>query len=160
VDIPTEFFPTFAPACVTLTLWQQEQGDAEGDQAGEGWRGCATYRPMKTERCETHSDASPNPARGPPARRSCRPTSGSGQGHWFLCDCVTSAQPPALVPVSESYIRRHHEPPWPEHDPDCDFFRDHIEQRAIIEPSPGGSAVGRFPFWPDWLRTRMNPSRG
>jgi hypothetical protein len=55
-----------------------------------------------------------------------------GTGHWFLCDCVTSARPPALVPVSESYIRRHHEPPWPEYDPDCDFFRDHLEQRAIV----------------------------
>jgi hypothetical protein len=54
-----------------------------------------------------------------------------GAGHWFACDCLTSAPPPALVPVLESYIRRHHEPPWPEHDPDCDFFRDHLEQRTI-----------------------------
>jgi hypothetical protein len=54
-----------------------------------------------------------------------------GAGHWFLCDCVTFAQARALVPISESYIRRHHELPWPEHDPDCDCFRDRLEQRAI-----------------------------
>jgi hypothetical protein len=54
-----------------------------------------------------------------------------GAGHWFLCDCLASGRPPALVPVLESHIRRHNEPPWPEHDPDCDFFRDHLEQRVI-----------------------------
>jgi hypothetical protein len=48
-----------------------------------------------------------------------------------LCDCLASWPPPILVPVSESHIRRHHTPPWPDHDPDCDFFRDHLEQRVI-----------------------------
>lgn len=33
--------------------------------------------------------------------------------------------------MAEAHIRRHHEPPWPDHDPECDFYRDAAEQRAI-----------------------------
>ncbi len=53
-------------------------------------------------------------------------------GDWFLCNCLGQVdRPPALVPVAEAHIRRHHEPPWPDHDPECDFYRDAAEQRAI-----------------------------
>ncbi len=56
----------------------------------------------------------------------------TGAGGWFLCDCLGQVdRPPALVPVAEAHIRRHHEPPWPDHDPECDFYRDAAEQRAI-----------------------------
>jgi hypothetical protein len=54
-----------------------------------------------------------------------------GAGHWILYDCVNSSPPPALMPVLESHIRRHDKPPWPEHDQDCDFYRDHLKQHAI-----------------------------
>jgi hypothetical protein len=30
-------------------------------------------------------------------------------GTWFLCDCLTTSPPSALVPVLESHIRRHHD---------------------------------------------------
>lgn len=55
-----------------------------------------------------------------------------GAGCWVLCDCLGDvSRPPALVPVSETHIRRHYDPPWPAHDPDCDFHRDAAQQRAI-----------------------------
>jgi len=55
-----------------------------------------------------------------------------GFGNWFLCDCLESGcRPPALIPVLESYIRRHTDPPWPQHADGCDFHRDPDEQRAI-----------------------------
>jgi hypothetical protein len=38
---------------------------------------------------------------------------------------------PVLVPVAEMHVRRHVEPPWPEHATWCDFFRDPAEQRAV-----------------------------
>jgi hypothetical protein len=40
---------------------------------------------------------------------------------------------PIIVPVLESHIRRHPvgRPPWPDRDPDCNFFRDHREQPVI-----------------------------
>ena len=65
-----------------------------------------------------------------------------GFGNWFLCDCLDpSVQPPALVPVLESFIRRHTDPPWPLHADACDFRRDPPEQRAITRsyarPSAG-----------------------
>ncbi|MEA2731227.1 MAG: hypothetical protein QOF70_5702 [Acetobacteraceae bacterium] len=67
----------------------------------------------------------------------------SGAGCWFLCDCLGRVdQPPALIPVSEAHVRRHHEPPWPDHDPDCDFFRDRAEQRLITR-SYRRPAVGK-----------------
>jgi hypothetical protein len=49
---------------------------------------------------------------------------------------------PALIPVSEAHVRRHHEPPWPDHDPDCDFYRDRAEQRLITR-SYRRPAVGK-----------------
>ena len=56
----------------------------------------------------------------------------AGSGGWILCDCLRHVErPPVLIPVAEAHIRRHHEPPWPDHDPDCDFYRDAAEQRAI-----------------------------
>ena len=56
----------------------------------------------------------------------------AGSGNWILCDCLGQVErPPALIPVAEAHIRRHHEPPWPDHDPDCDFYRDAAEQHAI-----------------------------
>jgi hypothetical protein len=66
-----------------------------------------------------------------------------GHGNWFVCGCLSGleARPPALIPVMESYIRRHTDPPWPAHAEDCDFFREPAEQRAITKsygpPSPG-----------------------
>ncbi len=56
----------------------------------------------------------------------------AGSGGWILCDCLGQVdRPPVLIPVAEAHIRRHHEPPWPDHDPECDFYRDAAEQRAI-----------------------------
>ncbi len=56
----------------------------------------------------------------------------AGSGGWILCDCLGQVErPPALIPVAEAHIRCYHEPPWPDHDPDCDFYRDSAEQRAI-----------------------------
>jgi hypothetical protein len=55
-----------------------------------------------------------------------------GFGNWFLCDCLGPGRhPPALVPVLESFVRRHTDPPWPRHADECDFRRDPPEQRAI-----------------------------
>jgi hypothetical protein len=54
------------------------------------------------------------------------------------------------VPVLESHIRRHRKPPWPEHDQDCDFYRDRLEQRAIARSfarkrgGPPVSLIGRL----------------
>ncbi len=39
--------------------------------------------------------------------------------------------PLVLVPVAESHVRRHIEPPWPEHAEWCDFYRQPEEQRAV-----------------------------
>ena len=48
-----------------------------------------------------------------------------GFGNWFLCDCRESGcRPPALILVLETYIRRHTDPPWPQHADGCDFQRD------------------------------------
>lgn len=56
----------------------------------------------------------------------------AGAGSWLLCDCLGRVEwPPALIPVAEAHIRRHYDPPWPEHDPDCDFYRDAAQQRAV-----------------------------
>lgn len=59
-----------------------------------------------------------------------------GAGHWFACDCLEGlvGRPPVLVlvPVVESYIRRHTEPPLHAHAENCDFFREPAEQ----PPSP------------------------
>jgi hypothetical protein len=66
-----------------------------------------------------------------------------GHGNWFLCGCLDGMEtrPPALVPVMESFIRRHTDPPWPAHAEDCEFFREPGEQKAITNsygpPSPG-----------------------
>ncbi len=56
----------------------------------------------------------------------------AGSSGWILCDCLGQVErPPVLIPVAEAHIRRHHEPPWPDYDPECDFYRDAAEQRAI-----------------------------
>jgi hypothetical protein len=55
-----------------------------------------------------------------------------GFGNWFHCDCQESGcRPPALIPVLESYIRRHVDPAWPQHADGCDFQRDPSEQRTV-----------------------------
>jgi hypothetical protein len=55
-----------------------------------------------------------------------------GFGNWFFCDCQDSGcRPPTLIPVLESYIRRHTDPAWPQHADGCDFQREPAEQRAI-----------------------------
>ena len=57
-----------------------------------------------------------------------------GFGNWFHCDCEESGgRPPALIPVLESYLRRHTDPGWPHHADGCDFQRDPDEQRAITK---------------------------
>jgi hypothetical protein len=76
-------------------------------------------------------------------RDRCRSLSKTGVGCWFFCDRLGRVdQPPALIPVSEAHVRRHHEPPWPDHDPDCDFYRDRAEQRLITR-SYRRPAVGK-----------------
>ena len=66
-----------------------------------------------------------------------------GPGYWFRCDCLDyqEERPPVLIPVLESFIRRHTESPWPAHAETCDFFREPAEQRAITKsygpPAPG-----------------------
>ena len=46
-----------------------------------------------------------------------------------------------LIPVLESFIRWHTDPPWPAHTEQCDFFREPAEQKAITRsygpPDPG-----------------------
>ncbi len=65
-----------------------------------------------------------------------------GTEKWFRCDCLDglAARPPMLIPVMESFIRRHTDPPWPAHAESCDFFREPAEQRVITKsygpPSP------------------------
>ena len=64
-------------------------------------------------------------------------------GHWFYCDCRgDAARPPALIPVLERFVRRHEEAGWPAHDPDCDFARDHDEQRELLRSYARGPAQG------------------
>ncbi len=55
-----------------------------------------------------------------------------GGGRWFLCGCRPGAErPPALVPVSQTHIRRHEDGRWPLHGEACDFYREPTEQRAV-----------------------------
>ena len=64
------------------------------------------------------------------------------RGRWFLCDCRPgSAQPPVLVPVAESHIRRHGEAPWASHAPGCDFFLDAAEQGVLLRTYHQASAL-------------------
>lgn len=66
-----------------------------------------------------------------------------GPGCWFACDCLDGMEkrPPVLIPVLESFIRRHTDPPWSAHSEHCDFFREPVEQKAITRsygpPSAG-----------------------
>ena len=66
-----------------------------------------------------------------------------GPGYWIACDCLDGQEerPPVLIPVLESFIRRHTDPPWPAHAEQCDFLREPAEQKAITRsygpPSPG-----------------------
>lgn len=56
----------------------------------------------------------------------------AGSGRWFLCGCRPAAErPPALVPVSQTHIRRHEDGRWPLHGEACDFYREPEEQRAV-----------------------------
>ncbi len=54
------------------------------------------------------------------------------RGFWILCDCrPAAAKPPALVPVSETHLRRHVTDNWPQHAPSCEFYREPAEQVEI-----------------------------
>ena len=54
------------------------------------------------------------------------------RGFWILCDCrPRQSSPPALVPVLETYLRRHVTPDWPQHAEACDFYREPAEQTEI-----------------------------
>ncbi|MEE3504104.1 hypothetical protein [Acidiphilium acidophilum] len=76
-----------------------------------------------------------DPAARPAASSVVRRWQLDGSGHWILCDCVgpliDGANPPALVPVAETHLRRHVHGAWPAHAADCDFFRDPEEQRDV-----------------------------
>ena len=64
-------------------------------------------------------------------------------GQWFLCGCRPGAErPPALVPVSQTHIRRHEDTRWPVHCDTCDFYREPDEQRAVTA-SYGPPAVSK-----------------
>jgi len=70
------------------------------------------------------------------ARAAAAPVVGHYQqlrgGQWFLCGCRPEAErPPALVPVSQTHIRRHEDARWPVHCDTCDFYREPDEQRVI-----------------------------
>lgn len=53
-------------------------------------------------------------------------------GMWVYCDCRPRApKPPALVMVSEAFIRRHVTTDWPQHDEGCEFYREAVEQTEI-----------------------------
>lgn len=68
----------------------------------------------------------------PEGARVVRSHQGALGGQWIACDCLGSAcPPPVLVPVAETHVRRHVEPPWPEHAEWCDFYREAEAQRAI-----------------------------
>ena len=85
-------------------------------------------------------------------------------GKWFLCDCLESAvRPPALVPVMESFIRRHSsDPPWPQHAEGCDFHKTPAEQSAITRsfalPTAGPLRLIRG-FTNDDKSTQPSPPR-
>jgi hypothetical protein len=54
------------------------------------------------------------------------------RGFWILCDCRPAAEkPPALVPASETHLRRHVTDNWPQHAQSCEFFREPVEQAEI-----------------------------
>lgn len=42
-----------------------------------------------------------------------------------------AAKPPALVPVSETHLRRHVTDNWPQHAVSCEFYREPAEQVEI-----------------------------
>ncbi len=54
------------------------------------------------------------------------------RGYWVLCDCrPAQSKPPALVPVLETFLRRHVTEDWPQHAQACEFFREPAEQSEI-----------------------------
>ena len=54
------------------------------------------------------------------------------RGFWLLCDCRPAVtKPPALVPVSETHLRRHVTDNWPQHAVSCEFYREPAEQVEI-----------------------------
>ena len=54
------------------------------------------------------------------------------RGYWVLCDCrPAQSKPPALVPVLETFLRRHVTEDWPQHAQACEFFRAPAEQSEI-----------------------------
>jgi hypothetical protein len=96
-------------------------GGAEGVVGARGPRIAGRFRPLARIKGQT-------------AGAAVVPThQHTGPGVWFLVRLTGLVAAPILVPVLESHIRRHPmvRPPWPDHDPDCDFFRDHREQPVI-----------------------------
>jgi hypothetical protein len=78
--------------------------------------------------------------------RVVREHQGRQGGQWFACDCLGGASPPpVLVPVAENHIRRHVEPPWPQHAGWCDFYRSPEEQSVVSasfrRPDPGDNCL-------------------
>jgi hypothetical protein len=58
------------------------------------------------------------------------------RGYWILCDCrPAQSSPPTLVPVLETYLRRHVTEDWPQHAEACEFFRDLADQAEVSEIS-------------------------
>jgi hypothetical protein len=48
-----------------------------------------------------------------------------GPGYWIAWGCIDGLEerPPVFIPVLESFIRRHTDPPWPAHTEQCAFFQ-------------------------------------
>jgi hypothetical protein len=138
-------FFSFAPTCVTLTLSQQGLGDAEGGHAGklEGLRDLSVH---EDRALRDVFGRWPEPWARAAGAAVVQAYQRVGTGHWFLCDCVTSARPPALVPVSESYIRRHHGRPGRSTIRIATSFGTTSSSERSFGLSPGGSVMGRFPF--------------
>ena len=78
-----------------------------------------------------------------------------GIGSWFLCDCRLGVErPPALVPVSQTHIRRHQDDRWPVHCDGCDFQRDPVDQRAWSSATPHRQRSGRCDWCEQSARAR------
>jgi hypothetical protein len=118
---------------------------------------CATCRRMKTERCETHSDAGLNPGRGLQARRSCRLPSGSGWATDFSATAWPLNSPLPSSPSQNRISGPITSRPGRSTIRIATSFGTTSSSERSLGPSPGGSVIGRFPFWPDSLRARMNP---
>jgi hypothetical protein len=113
--------------------WGARRTDAQGLPEGRG-RGSAGAERGRGPREREAFGRFASPAVRQAGAAVVRRYQHLGFGNWFLCDCLGPGRhPPALVPVLESFIRRHTDPPWPRHTDACDFHRDPPEQRAITQ---------------------------